>query len=536
MVRAADLVLYNANVITMNPRHPRAQAVAIRDGRIIEVGGNSLVEKYSHLKDISDDAIFERHPGRKDCQGQTLVPGFIDAHCHLFAFARSLLGLDVGPSSTRSIEEIKALINSQAHQVEKGTWIYGSGYHEFYFPEKRHPTRWDLDQAAPHHPVLLVHRTWHACVLNSLGLKLAGIGRHTPDPPGGVIDRDHHTAEPTGILYEMVPYVERFIPSPTPGELEKGVALADQRYRGLGITSIQEASHTNDLARWQQVKGFQERGLLRTRVTLMLGAGALEEAERQGLRQGYGDPNLCLGPVKVVLTTTTGRLDPPQERLNEIALTAQRLGWQLAIHSLEVDTLEAAIVALERAQREYPRPHLRHRIEHCSLCPPPLLERLKGLGALVVTQPPFIYYSGQRYLEEVPSQEQPWLYRIGSFYRAGLRPAASSDSPVVPNNPLIGIYSAIARREAGGEVLQPQESVSAQQALAMYTINAAHACRQELEKGSIEAGKLADLVLLSHDPTTVPPETIKDIRVEMTILGGLQFHPQNAKLYVDNGL
>ena len=182
--------------------------------------------------------------------------------------------------------------------------------------------------------------------------------------------------------------------------------------------------------------------------------------------------------------------------------------------------MEAAITALEYAHSHLPQPSRRHRIEHCSQCPPHLLERLNKLQAVVVTQPPFLYYNGERYLATVPADRLQWLYRIRSFLNSGLIVAGSSDSPVVPDNPLVGIYAAVTRQTESGQPLLPEECISASQALAMYTINAAYASFEEGIKGSITQGKLADMVLLSDDPTKIPPEQIEDIKVEMTIIDG----------------
>jgi hypothetical protein len=221
-----------------------------------------------------------------------------------------------------------------------------------------------------------------------------------------------------------------------------------------------------------------------------------------------------------MLDETTGRLQPPQSELNQQTLRAHQAGFQLAIHAVEPSTVEAAITALEYAQSHFPQAGRRHRIEHCSVCPPQLLERLSKLQTIIVTQPPFIYYSGERYLAQVPKSQLPWLYRIKSFLDSGLIVAGSSDSPVVPDNPLVGIYAAVTRKAESEQQIVPEECISGKQALALYTTNAAYASLEENVKGSITPGKLADIVVLSDDPTQSPPEQIKDIKVEMTIIGG----------------
>ena len=253
---------------------------------------------------------------------------------------------------------------------------------------------------------------------------------------------------------------------------------------------------------------------------MMLGTQARSQFQEAGLVSGSGDSHLRLGAVKVMLSEATGELLPSQVELNQQALDCHRAGFQLAFHAIEESTVTAAISALEYVDSHLTIGGRRHRIEHCAECPPYLLERLGKLGIIVVTQPPFIYYSGERYLATVAASQLPWLYRIKSPLDSGLIVAGSSDSPVVPNNPLVGMYAAVTRKAESGQELLPEEGISPSQALAMYTINAAWASFEEGIKGSITPGKLADIVVLSDDPTRVPPEQIKDIRVEMTIIGG----------------
>ena len=506
----ADLILKNANVITMDPRQPTAELVAIKGNRILLVAGNEKLEQVAGAK----TKII-------DCHGKTVVPGFNDAHCHIFSFIRKLLSLDLSSSSVSSIAEIKAAIHQRARNTLPGNWLTGTGYNEFYLAEKRCPNRWDIDEVAPHHPVVLAHRSLHACVLNSLALSLAGITRETQEPPGALIDRDPATGEPSGLLFEMLGYIrEKVMPPLSEDELTEGIALANRHYLSNGITSLQEATIGNNLGRWQTFRRFKDTGKLKSRLSIMPGIEALSQFQEAGLAPGYGDSQLRLGGVKIMLKETTGQLEPSQSELNQQALTAHQAGFQLAIHAIEPSTVEAAIIALEYAHSHLPQAGQRHRIEHCSVCPPSLLKRLSKLRAVVVTQPPFLYYSGERYLATVPASQLPWLYRIKSLLNSGLIVAASSDSPVVPDNPLVGIYAAVTRQAESGQLLLPEECISAEQALAMYTINAAYASFEEELKGSITQGKLADIIILNSDPINSPPEQIKDIQAEMTIING----------------
>jgi len=491
---SADIILKNANVITMNPGQPVAELVAIKGDKVLLVAGNEELEQ---VRGVKSRVI--------DCQGKTVVPGFNDAHCHIFSFIRKLLSLDLSPLSVSSISDIKAVIRRKAQDTPDGEWITGTDYNEFYLAEKRHPNRWDIDEVAPHHPVVLAHRSLHACVLNSLALSLAGITRETPEPPGGIIDRDLNTGEPSGLLFEMLGYIrEKVLPPLSEEEIQGGINLANQHYLSLGITSLQDATVVNDFSRWQTLRRLKEAGELKSRVSMMSGSEALPELQEQGLRFGSGDSQLRLGAVKIMLNEATGDLQPPQSELNRQVLDAHRVGFQVAIHAVESSSVEAAISALEYISSQSPQAGTRHRIEHCSQCPPRLLRRLRRVGVVVVTQPPFLYYSGERYLATLPASQLRWLYRIGSFHRSGLIVAGSSDCPVVPANPLVGIYAAVTRRAESGQRLLPREGISASQALAMYTTNAAYAAFEEGIKGSLAPGKLADMVVLSNDPTKVP--------------------------------
>jgi predicted amidohydrolase YtcJ len=507
--QAADLVLYSANLLTVNPRRPRAALIAAKDGKIVRVGTNDDLD------------LFKGHSRLISCEGKTVAPGFNDAHIHIMAYASNLLSVDCSPSSIASISDIQENIRKHSERTPRGTWIKGTGYNEFYLAEHRHPNRHDLDRAAPYHPVRLNHRSLHACVLNSLGLSLAGISIETPDPPGGLIDRELDTGEPSGLLFGMNSYInERVIPPLSQKEVRQGIKLVNQSLLSSGITSVQDATVRNGFDEWQTFLRLKQRGEFAPGISMMIGLHALNEFEERGLHYGYGDNTLKLGAVKFTPDETRGQLNPSQEELNEAVLRAQRAGFQVAIHAVEESTVQAAATALEYCLQRSRKSDTRHRVEHCSVCPPALLRRLKAVKALVVTQPGFIYYSGERYLSDVPHTQLPWLYRTGSFLKSGLKPAASSDCPVVPCNPLVGMYAAVIRRAESGQYLSPKEAISAEQALRMYTLAGAYASFEERLKGSIEVGKVADLVVLSADPTAVSPEELKEIYVEKTIIGG----------------
>jgi predicted amidohydrolase YtcJ len=419
-------------------------------------------------------------------------------------------------------------IRQLSKELPSGTWIRARGYNEFYLVEKRHPTRWDLDAATPFHPVRLNHRSGHAHVLNSLALRLVHISKETADPAGGLIDRDIETGEPTGLLYGMGDYLAKTVPPLENDQMEHGIRLASQELISLGITSFCDVSPRNDSARWEMFQNWKERLLLKPRVAMTLGEDGFSEFQEKNFLTRIEEDHLRLGGVKIMLHETTGELIPSQEELNERVFHIHQYGLQTLLHAVEEKTVESACDAIEYALQKAPRSDHRHRIEHCSVCTPTMAKRIASLGIIGVTQPSFIYYHGERYLTTVPESNLTHIYPIATLMKNGVRVAGSSDCPIVPANPLIGIYSAVSRKAENGEVVLPKERISPLEALRMYTEYAAEANREEMIKGSITPGKLADLVVLNGDPTKVSIDEIKDIKVEMTILnGGVEWDKMN---------
>ena len=538
-----DLILFNANVLTMDPLYPKAKGVLIKNGKILSATKNDALKKWDRMKATTID-----------CKGKTILPGFIDTHLHLHALAESHVTLNLEPHhNVRSISDIQAKIKDLTQKLPSGTWIRGRGYNEFYLEEKRHPNRWDLDQITSIHPIKLTHRTGHAHVLNSLALKRVGISNETPDPPDGLIDRDIKTGQPTGLLYRMGDFLSRKIPPLENDQLDQGIKIANDELLSMGITSIQDASSHNGIEQWKMFRHWKDTGFLKPRAVMMLGvdpvrnligvlnpsstiikpncaaahwstisngANPFSAYREQDFETRLDKSRLRLGGVKIILDQTTGHLHPVQSELNEMVLKIHQAGFQACLHAVEEKTVEAACSAIEYALRKFPKPDHRHRIEHCSVCPPSLARKLAGLGIMVVTQPSFIYYSGDRYLRTVPAEELKHLYPIGTLLKSGVKVAASSDSPIAPGNPLMGVYAATSRVTEKGETVLPEEKITPEEAIRMYGENAARATFDEGTKGSISPGKLADLLVVNGDPTKVPINEIRDIKVEMTILNG----------------
>lgn len=508
---AADLILKNANVITMNKKQPTAQLVATKNGRITFVGDNSHLAKW---QGVGTKVI--------DCDGKTVTPGFNDAHCHIYSFVRKLLSIDLSDPKIKCIDDIKTIIKHSAEKTAPGEWITATDYNDFTLTEKRHPTRWELDEIAPNNPVVLSHRSLHACVLNSKALAMADIHIATPEPPGTFIGRRETDGEPNGLLVEMLGYVrENVMPSLEGKELERGIKLANEHYLSMGLTSLQDATFVNDIKRWRSHQHFKAEGMLKSRVYMMFGKETMPPFQEAKLGFGTGSDYLRLGGMKIVPNMISDKLHPPQPEMIEQILTAHRTGYQVAIHAVQEKLVEAIVEIYEAVKSQTPDfASRRHRIEHCAECPPQILERIKRLGLIITTHPSFAYYSGDRYLATVAPAIIPYLYPMKSFIESGLIITGASDSPVVNNNPLMGIYGGVTRTTVSGRKMSPEQCITAKQVMAMYTTNAAYASHEEHIKGSITVGKYADMVVLSADPTSVPAEKIKETRVEMTIIGG----------------
>jgi predicted amidohydrolase YtcJ len=503
----ADLLLYGGRILTLDPYRPVAAALAIAAGRILAVGEEQELRPLvsSHTQTIA-------------CAGRTILPGFIDPHVHLFAWASRFCGADV--SGARSIAEIQQLLASQVSQGTPADWIRGYGYDEFFLAEKRHPTKQDVDQVSPNRPILLRHRTGHAAVLNSAALTRACITTHFIPPDGGQIERDPHSGEPTGVVYEVEQWLRTIVPPLPTGAFTAGITRVNTELLRHGVTSFHDASAGNTLADFALLRRFSEDRVLFPRATVMIGMQALPDLIVAGLTPFHGNDQVRLGSIKILLHESRGTPHPSPEDLAEMVWQAHRHGFQVALHAVEEGPLCTALYAIALAQQRLPRADHRHRIEHCALCPPPLIDTLVQTGSAVVTQPGFLYFYGEKYATEVDSSLHDWLYRTRSLLSRGVPVVGSSDCPIAPLAPLAGIQAAMTRRSQMGTLLNPQEQLPLLDALALYTTAGAWIGFEEQQKGRIRPGMLADLVVLDRDLTTVPVEEIHTVNVTMTIVGG----------------
>lgn len=450
-----------------------------------------------------------------DCDGATILPGFIDAHCHPLALGARLSAVDCSPAHVRSIANLQRRLREAARSTS-GLWIKAAGYDELLLAEGRHPTRADLDAAVQDRPVRLVHAAGHALVLNSEGLEAVGIDSSTPEAPGGTIDRAPESSEPTGLLFEMNTYVGARMPRPDEDELTGYARQASEALVSAGVTSVTDAGHTSRRDRVELYGRLQERGDFRPRTTVMLAPGV----DRTGL-PSHGP--VRAGAAKLMLTVSGGRLSRSAAELRAaiqeaIDGGARGRAWGVAIHAVEAEAVLAACEALSRLDELA----LVRRIEHASEAPPSVISAIARAGATVVTQPGFLYERGERYVAAAADggPDLSCLYPLRSLLGAGINVGAGSDAPYGPHRPLDSIAAAVNRRSRDGQAVGPGQSVTVDQALAMFGPAAAAAEGFDRERGALSPGKVADFVVLDSDPLRLESDAIARIRVLRTVIGG----------------
>ena len=533
----ADLLLVNANVLTMDPARPRARAVAVAGGRIVA---------------LDDDAA--SLPAREvaDLHGQTLLPGFSDAHNHMAWFGQTLTELDLGPAAVTSLDELYGAVARGAGSAPAGAWVVGSGYDQNKLGG--HPDRDGLEAAAPGRRVWLRHVSGHMCVVSATVLGELGMAERAIAVPGGTVVIDAG-GRPTGLLQERAQELASGLLRPYPiTVIADAIDRAGARYLSEGITSVTEAGIGGgwigqtpvELAAYQAAR---TAGRLRVRVQLMvasdvlhpLGAhpdDGLELGLDLGIRTGFGDDWLRIGAMKLftdgslvgrTAAMTADYADTPgnrgylqgdPEQLTATIIAAHRAGWQVASHAIGDHAIDLALDAYEQAQARYPRAAARHRIEHFAVSSPEQVSRAARLGVIPVPQGRFATELGDGILAAISPERHGWLYRQRSVLAAGLTLPGSSDRPVAAGVPLLGIHDMVNRKTGSGAPYNPAEAITAEQALHAYTFGSAYASHAEHTRGTITPGKLADLVVLSDDPTAISPTSIATITVVATFVDG----------------
>lgn len=496
----ADLILRNLHAVTFSKQSEPVELIAVQGNRITYVGTADAIES-------------QKGPRTQelDCCGGLVVPGFNDAHCHVYAFAATKSYADC--STAHSIADIQAVLQKKATEIEGGQWVRAANCDFSLLAEGRFPNRQDLDTAVLSSPVLLMDRSGQHCALNSIALELCGITKNTPASASGAELEN-------GVISVNNERATKAIPALTEQDFEQGMRQANREFLSMGITSVQDTSWSNTHRHWLAMKKFKDSGIMLPRLTLLAGVDALEEFEEQGMKTGSGDVHMRLGAVKIALDEGTGDPFPPQDTLNSLALKAHLAGFQLAFHVADIYLLKASLQALHFIRETTSNPSVRPRFEHCPICPPALLPVLAKCGAIVVTQPNLFYETGPRFPHFLSSDDLQSVYPWASFVQHGIPLALSSDSPLTPCNPFPAMLTSVTRKVAGGATLLPQERLSAMQALKAYSYGGAYASRDEQTKGAIAVGMLADMVVLNCDPLCMSQDALGDASVMATVLDG----------------
>ncbi len=547
----ADLILTNANIETMDDAHPLANAIAIRGEQIVAVS----YAPASSASGANDDAqkFIGPHTRVLDLHGQFAMPGFNDAHLHLANAAYAKIEVDV--EGTKSLAEFQQRIRARLPEYASGEWIPVEGWDHTLWAEKRFPTRQDLDAVSTQNPIIALRIDGHVSVANSLALQIAKITAKTPDPPGGRIERDPQTGEPTGMLDEDAArnLVTNLIP---PYAHAKRAQIFEKLFNYIaqfGVTSVQEFSvivaKDDDDYGWENFQIYQEiqrAGKLNIRITswlpFELPLARLEQMRQEG-GTGVGADGAWLktGALKEIVDgslgartaamlapysddpSSTGILRIPPEKLTALAIERDRAGFQFAFHAIgdrtnrvALDTFAAVLAANGPRDR-------RDRIEHAQIVAPEDFARFAQLNVIASMQPSHLLTDQRWAIDRIGPDRVKGAYAWRTMEKDGIHLAFGTDFPVESVNPLRGIYSCVTRElpqggPAGG--WQPQEKLTMHECLAAYTTGSAYAEFEEKTKGQIAPGMLADIVVFPKNLNAIPPAELLTLPVTMTIAGG----------------
>ena len=526
-----DIILHNGRINTLDEAGTVYSAVGAANGIVAALGSD---EELRRLMSPETEVI--------DLKGATMFPGFMEAHNHLTIFGYLIDGIDLSASKAKKMDDILALTKARAETLPAGSWIKGSRYAEYFLAENRHPTRHDLDQVSPQHPVILYHTSFHACVLNSVAIKMLGISRETTSPQGGIIEKDPDTGDPTGVLHDqsmMDVFNKLFfedLAAMTKQERIELCAGATESYAKLGFVFAADA-----LVVPQTLDMYQETlaaGRLRIRIYTMNHdekAGPLTESR---IRTGFGSDRLRIGPIKIFadggMSNRTAAVSKPylcppndtglkiqsREELIDKVKRYDALGYQIAIHAQGDVGISDTLDAFEAALGPKSDNLLRHRIEHAGALYPGLLKRAVNMNIAASVQPVFLSELGDGFFEAFGPDLAHQLYPFKSMLKAGMKIGGSSDCPVSNLDPRIALRDAVIRRTPSGEIIGPQETLTMEEAIRLYTQGSAYLSFDENRNGSIKVGKRADFTVMAADPRRVSPEEVPQIPISMTVVGG----------------
>jgi predicted amidohydrolase YtcJ len=537
---SAELILYNGKIVIVDDAFSIREAIVIKDGRVAAVGGNELRNQYAAARTI-------------DLRGRMVMPGFHDTHIHLAGHSRRYIDLN----DTMSVEQLKEQVSAKAKELGPGEWITGGGWDEYHFREERKPLRGDLDAAAPNNPVVLTRAGGHSSVGNSKALQLADIHKGMPDPEKGLIERDAE-GEPNGIIRERNDLYTLLVPRDKPEDVRDSLFENVREQLKLGITSVIEAGASVDAnvvgsyAEWELL--YQKHGSELPRASIQIGyptpAGHAPEGAARlkefGMKTGDGNDRLRVGsigemaadggftgPTAWSLVDYKGQpgfrgrafFTPQEIRANIEA--GHQLGWQFGIHAIGDAAIAMTVDALDQVLTKFPRGDHRHYLCHFSVLPP---ERTMNLMVkdkiLIAQQPNFTYNLEGRYAEALEGKRLATNNALATPIKRGIFMAFGSDN--LPIGPLVGLYAAVTRKGESGKVYGAEEAVGMKDAIRMYTRNGAFLTREEKIKGTLEVGKLADMVILPQDILTVSPDNLLAMKIDMTIVGGKILYDRNA--------
>ena len=537
---SADLILYNGKIVTVDDAFSIREAIVIKDGRIAAVGANEMRNQYAAARTI-------------DLRGRMVMPGFHDTHIHLAGHSRRYIDLN----DTTSLEQLKQQVSEKAREMGTGEWITGSGWDEYHFREERKPLRSDLDAAAPNNPVVLTRAGGHSSVGNSKALELAGIRKGTPDPARGLIERDAQ-GELNGIIRERSDLYTRLVPRDKPADVRESLLQNVRDQLKLGITSVIEAGASVDpdvvgsYAEWELL--YQKHGGELPRAAIQIGypsaAGHAQEGAARlkefGRKTGDGNDRLRVGSIGEMaadggFTGPTawslvdykgqpgfrGRAFFTPEEIRANIEAGHQLGWQFGIHAIGDAAIAMTVDALDQVLAKYPRNDHRHYLCHFTVVPPERTMQLMVKDKILIAQQPnFTYNLEGRYAEALEGKRLATNNALTTPIKRGIFMAFGSDN--LPIGPLVGLYAAVTRKGESGKVWGPEEAVSMKDAIRMYTRNGAFLTREEKIKGTLEAGKLADMVILPQDILTVSPDKLLTTKIDTTIVGGKILYERNA--------
>lgn len=524
-----QIALVNGEIISVNRTNEVFEACLIEGNKIAAVGTTEDIKKC-----ISSSAEVI------DLDGRSVLPGLIDAHMHLFLHGNTIMHLNCKDPAIRTIRELFEKISSIVQNAEKGQTIRVFGFNELAVEEQRYPTIQELNQLTEDHPIVITRTCGHIGIVNTAALKLAGIDGTTPDPEGGTIEKDH-SGKLTGRLIENALFNFNQYVAYSDEELFEALEKAQEQLFEFGITSVHDAGgfDGNSFRIMQQASHNKQ---IRVRVYAMIATlGDCETFTKDMLKTGVmthtGNEFFKIGPAKLFTdgsstgptiatrepytsdSSNYGYLMYTEDELYSIFSEAHRNGYQITVHAQGDKAIEQYLRVIERLLHEYPRNDHRHRVEHLGICPPDLQEKVKALQIIPVLNPSFPYEFGESYIHNYGDRTR-YMYAARDLQDQGTNIAAGSDSPITTVNPFIGIYTAVSRFTKQRTPFGQEQRVSLMDAIRMYTYNAAYASFDETIKGSIEPGKLADIVILNTSILTCPIEEIPEVRVDATILDG----------------